>query len=90
MWEVLNRVVFFFQCNVLRSFTYKVTLFFCDFYDGKDFPRKRLENIGKDVSSVNLFQTFPRHGFPQLVSTRLHSSYYFILNNTLIYLLIFL
>ena len=67
----------------------KVTLFFVIFMLGRIWREGDWNVLDKDVSSVNLFQTFPRHGFPQLFSTRLDSSYYFILNNTLIYLLIF-
>lgn len=61
----------------------KVTLFFVIFMLGRIWRKGDWNVLNKDVSSVNLFQTFPRHGFPQLLSTRLDSSYYFILNNTL-------
>ena len=67
----------------------KVTLFFAIFMLGRIWREGDWNVLNKDVSSVNLFQMFPRHGFPQLLFTRLDSSCYFILNNTLYLFIIF-
>ena len=73
----------FFGAMFCEALPVKVTLFFAIFMLGRIWREGDWNVLNKDVSSVNLFQTFPRHGFPQLLSTRLDSSCYFILNNTL-------
>ena len=77
----------FFSVIFCEALLIKVTLIFLIFMLGRICDWKILD---KDVSSVNLFQTFSMRGFLQLVSTRLDSSYYLKLDNTLIYFFVYL
>ena len=77
----------FFGVIFCEALPIKATLIFVIFVLGRICDWKILD---KDVSSVNLFQTFSMHGFLQLVSTRLDSSYYLKLDNTLIYFFVYL